>query len=126
MPFYRHAVKPPGTAQPYVMPPREIDKSFRYLIVMSDGVYKSMEDTFQESRSIDANKVLIGVMQNILKVNPKLETVADRMLERVAKIHKDTYQKAAQEDVRSPRAVTCRKRDDMTLLVYKFPDETTL
>lgn len=122
----RHAAKPPGTAQPYVMHPREIDESFRYLIVMSDGVYKSMEDTFEESRSIDANKVLIGVMQNILKVNPKLETVADRILERLAKIHKDTYQKAAQEDVRSPRAVTCRKRDDMTLLVYKFPYETTL
>lgn len=116
----RHATDIPGIAKPHVMPPREIDGSFRYLVLMSDGVYKSIEGGFVNQHSIEPNKVLVGVINQVLK-NQHFSNLADGVVDRIAKIHMDTYQRAASQDVRSPVAVACRKRDDMTLLIYKFP-----
>ena len=116
----RHATDIPGIAKPHVMPPREIDGSFRYLVLMSDGVYKSIEGGFVNQHSIEPNKVLVGVINQVLK-NQHFSNLADGVVDRIAKIHMDTYQRAASKDVRSPVAVACRKRDDMTLLIYKFP-----
>ncbi len=93
---------------------------------MSDGVYKSIEAGFQDANSIEPNKVLIAVIEKVMRVNPNFQTVSDRVLERVARIHQDTYQRGAAKDPRSPIAVTCRKRDDMTLLTYKFPHESAV
>lgn len=117
----RHATDIPGIAKPHVMPPREIDGSFRYLVLMSDGVYKSIEGGFVNQHSIEPNKVLASIINHIASIQPNFSNLADGVVDRIAKVHMDTYQKAASEDVRSPIAVACRKRDDMTLLIYKFP-----
>ena len=58
----RHATDIPGTARPYIMPPRDIDSSFRYLVLMTDGVYKSIEGMFENQDSIEANKVLVSTI----------------------------------------------------------------
>ena len=117
----RHATDIPGTATPHVMPPRQIDSTFRYLVLMSDGVYKSIEGGFQNQQSIEPNKVLVATINRVLSKQPNCTNLADLVVDRIARIHEDTYRRAANEDVRSPVAVACRKRDDMTLLIYKFP-----
>jgi len=103
------------------MPPQEIDGSFRYLVLMSDGVYKSIEGGFPNQQSIEPNKVLVGIINHVSSKHPNSSNLADIVVDRIAQVHRDTYQRAASEDVRSPVAVACRKRDDMTLLIYKFP-----
>lgn len=88
-------------------------------MVMSDGVYKSVEAVMPNQDLIESNKVLIGMFNKVLK--GRVETVSDRLLDRLSRVHQDTYQREATKDPRSPLAVSCRKRDDMTLLIYKFP-----
>lgn len=103
------------------MPAKEIDHTFRYLILMTDGVYKSIESTFDDKESIDSNKVLLGMLIHSLEQRQgRFEHIADSILARVLKIHRDCYYRHARRDPRAPLAVSCRKRDDMTLLVYKF------
>ena len=106
------------------MPTKTIDHTCKYLILMTDGVYKSIESTFETKESIEPNKVFLGMLQRQIGTHGgefDLRT-ADGVLARVAKIHRDCYTHNARKDVRSALAVSCRKRDDMTLLVYKFPD----
>ena len=104
------------------MAKRAIDESFRYLVLMTDGVYRSIEAGFPDSRVIDANKVLVSMIDHVVRSgNKRIRTVSDKVLGRIAQIHQDTYQRSAAVDVRSPVAVSCRKRDDMTLVFYKFP-----
>ena len=121
----RHATDIPGTATPHVMPPRQIDSTFRYLVLMSDGVYKSIEGGFANQQSIEPNKVLVGMIDHVSK-QPNCTNLADLVVDRIATVHRDTYQRAASKDVRSPVAVACRKRDDMTLLIYKFPTTSSV
>ncbi len=87
---------------------------------MTDGVYKSIEGQFKDEKSIDANKVLTNIlMHQAQKTNPA--HLADTVLAKIAKLHEEVYRKAADKDPCSPQAVNCRKRDDMTCVVYKFP-----
>ncbi len=86
---------------------------------MTDGVYKSIEAQFEDERSIDANKVLTNTIMRESERHPI--SLADTVLEKISKVHYDTYQAAASRDPRSTVAVNCRKRDDMTCIVYKFP-----
>ena len=118
---FRSAKSPPGIAKPFVMGSRKIDDSFKYLVLMTDGVYKSIESTLYEQQSIDPNKLLVRMLERSIDlVRGNFGGVTDNLLERLSKIHKDCYQKNAAKDQRSPLAVACRKRDDMTLLVHKF------
>lgn len=91
---------------------------------MTDGVYKSIESTFQDKESIDANKVLLKMLDRHISSHGGVfdVTSADGVLGRVAKIHRDCFTNNSRINPRSDLAVACRKRDDMTLLVYKFPD----
>ncbi len=106
------------------MPTKTIDHTCKYLILMTDGVYKSIESTFETKQSIDANKVLTGMLERQINNHEgKFDTrSADGVLARVAKIHRDCYTSNSRKNSQSDLAVACRKRDDMTLLVYKFPD----
>ena len=119
--LHRRARSPPGIATPYIMPPRTVDHTYKYLILMTDGVYKSIESGFEQQQSIESNKVLTNILETSER-RVGLGRVSDSILERICKVHRDTYEDSARKDPRSPRAVECRKRDDMTLVVYKFPD----
>ena len=118
----RHAHSEPGIATPHIIT-KTIDHTHKYLILMTDGVYKSIESMFMEQEAIESNKVLVNMMERSLGlVHGNFNRVSDSLLERICHIHKEAYMKSAQSDPRSPLAVGCRKRDDMTLIVYKFPD----
>ena len=103
-----------------MMPAIELRSSLRYLVLMSDGVYKSIEGIFDNKESIEANKVLLNMIDQTIQKERTFTTVSDGVLDRLQKIHKDTYERNARIDPRSPLANACRKRDDMTLIVYKF------
>lgn len=105
------------------MPTRTVDHTYKYLVLMTDGVYKSIESAFEHQEAIESNKVLANMVDTSLaRRQGEFARVSDSVLERICKIHRDTYKDSARKDPRSPKAVACRKRDDMTLLVYKFPD----
>lgn len=109
------------------MPARTIDHTHQYLLLMTDGVYKSLESTFDQKHAIDPNKVVIGTLERSMNMSGgKFDHVADSVVARIAQIHEDCYKRHAKVDTRSPLAVNCRKRDDMTLLVYRFPDSRSL
>ena len=117
---YRFASCAPGIATPYVMPGKKIDHSFKYLILMTDGVYKGIEGNLEEP---NPNKALVSMLEHSLEViHGQFEYLSSNLLDRIATINHDCYIKSARTDgVRSARAVACRKRDDMTLVVYRFP-----
>ena len=93
-------------------------------MLMTDGVYKSIEATFEQQASIDSNKVLMSMVNHeqyqLVAQNRQFGILTDRVLERIRANHEDAYKRNATVDVRSKVAVACRKRDDMTLLVHQF------
>ena len=97
-----------------------ITRDCKYLLLMTDGVYKSIEAGFEESASIDSNKVLMSMLNRKREHIRSFEVFSDRVVDRIRSIHEDTYKHHASKDVRSPIAVSCRKRDDMTLLIHQF------
>ena len=88
---------------------------------MTDGIYKSIEAVFEEKARIDTNKVLMNMVNHerkqLTSQKRQFGILADRVIDRIRAIHEDAYKK---NDVRSPIAVACRKRDDMTLLIHQF------
>ena len=89
---------------------------------MSDGVYKSIEAVLkpETNKSIESSKVLLHMLIYYLQdsTSDNLQKLANDILDRIRRVHEDTYKKWTQE--KDPLAVQCRKRDDMTLVVYKF------
>ena len=114
------ASEPPGIAIPSIKGPIDIRSSFRYLLLMSDGVYKSIEAVLepQTNEGIESSKVLLVMLIRYLKECGKMEELAKNILHRIHRIHEDTYKRWT--EMENPLAVRCRKRDDMTLIVYKF------
>ena len=118
---HRSAREPPGIAVPHMATPIPIDDTFRYLVLFTDGVYKSVEGCFVDKGSIDANKVLTSTIQREDAPGSDPTKLAESVVARIIKIHEDTYRREALKDARSPLAVNCRKRDDTTCIIYKFP-----
>lgn len=120
---FRHCRQQPGLCEPHIeiVP---LTPHCKYVMLMTDGVYKSIEATFQEKASIDPNKVLMASVnhqKDMLASQKRPFTIlADRVVDRIRAIHEDAYKEHAAKDVRSPVAVACRKRDDMTLLIHQF------
>ena len=87
---------------------------------MTDGVYKSIECMFDEISSPDTMRELAKRLQKLECQNNSKKEMSSSALLRLEEDHHRTYQEAAQVNVRSPRAVQYRKRDDMTLVVCQF------
>ena len=90
---------------------------------MTDGIYKSIEATFKEKAAIDANKVLMSIINHEMKGISSFSVISDRTIDRIRKVHENAFTEHAKKDVRSPMAVSCRKRDDMTLVIYQFDNQ---
>ena len=123
LPPLRHCKQQPGTSEPHIeLAP--ITPHCKYIMLMTDGIYKSIEAVFEQKDSIDANKVLMSTVNRekdrLASEKRPFVVLADRVIDRIRAIHEDAYKKHAAKDVRSPVAVACRKRDDMTLLIHQF------
>ena len=89
---------------------------------MSDGVYKTIEaiagDVKQEDKN--GNRIIVTMIEQYIAKNGWDNSVAMHILKKIRQIQYDLYQRSARENDRSPAAVANRKRDDMTLVIYKF------
>ena len=94
---------------------------FKYLILMSDGVYKTVEAIAGDAKKdgTNGNHIIVAIIEQVAK-NGWDNNVAANTLKRIRQIQHDLYQRSARESERSPTAVANRKRDDMTLVIYKF------
>ena len=113
--IFSHATDEPGIAIPHVTS-IEINPSFKYLILMSDGVYKTLEAVGQHDSGND--KIAQMVSDRITKHG--INNAALNILENICQMQYDLFQRSAHEDPRSELAVANRKRDDMTLVIYRF------
>ena len=122
MTHYSHAAVPPGEATPTVIGPIPIDSSFQYLLLMTDGVYKSIESLSHPPD--DPQRAMLSLLYTIQQTEStsqdNLGNVAAVVLDQIKNIHEQTYMTAVQVDPSSSLAVQCRKRDDMTLIVLHF------
>ena len=95
-------------AEPHISGGYPIDDSFYVLILMSDGVYKSLEDA---TGSANANADVTTIMTEALHEQSNLNGVAQAVLDRIGRLHHDTFMEEFSK---------CQKRDDLTLLVRVF------
>ena len=117
--FYSHATDEPGIAIPHVTSV-EIDPSFKYLILMTDGVYKTLEAEGQYTSGNDR----IAHMVNDHITKHGINNAAIKLLNDIRQTQYDLYQRSARDNPRSELAIANRKRDDMTLVIYQFNNIT--
>ena len=87
---------------------------------MSDGVYKTLEAIDGGDSKKSGNELLVEMIHKYVTEKGWNERMAINILQEIRQSQHDLYQISAGEDVRSPMAIANRKRDDMTLVIYKF------
>ena len=116
-----HATGQPGIAIPHVTSV-EIDPSFKYLILMTDGVYKALEAVAGPNGG-NGNDLIANMIYKRVSEHDFEDNMAQDILDNVCQTQYDLYQRSASEDPHSDVAVANRKRDDMTLVIYQFKFE---
>ncbi|XP_003386886.1 PREDICTED: TGF-beta-activated kinase 1 and MAP3K7-binding protein 1-like [Amphimedon queenslandica] len=111
------ATGPPGIATPSISGPYPIN-DIEYILLMSDGVYKTLE-CLTDPPTSDVYPRLLQLIQKAEK-SANLQDIAREVLQDIEALHKEAYYDSAMTDPRSTVAVNCRKRDDMTLMVLHF------
>ena len=116
-----HATDEPGIAIPHVTSV-EIDPSFKYLILMTDGVYKTLEAVAGQDGG-NGNDLIADMIDKHINEHGFGENMSKHILDNIRQTQYDLYQTSAHEDRRSDVAVANRKRDDMTLVICQFQFE---
>ncbi|CAH0395356.1 unnamed protein product [Bemisia tabaci] len=107
------AISEPVLADPEIHETIPLDESCRFLMLMSDGLYKSLEEA-SGSGQVNQELALLAVEQ--FQIQSTLTGVAQAVVDKVVRIHHDTYMtKASKGDL-----LTGGKRDDITLLIRNF------
>ncbi|TGZ46146.1 Uncharacterized protein DBV15_05432 [Temnothorax longispinosus] len=101
----------PIIAEPEIHGSIELDESCRFLLLMSRGLYKSLEEATGTDQ-VNKELALIGVEQ--FRVQSTLTGVAQAVVDKVVRIHHDVNMSNTQN------TMTTGKRDDITLLVRNF------
>lgn len=114
-----------GTAEPYISEPRAYHSAWRYIVLMTDGVYKSLASVLGSSTHGDSvNSQLLSIIKQADTEKDTQAPISGVALSRIAVLHERTFIKfiySTDADLRQ-QAVQCSKRDDLTLIVVKlFP-----
>lgn len=106
------ATEEPVIAEPYICGGIPLDESFFALVLMSDGVYRSIE----EAADIETNSnfEVVRLVVEELQCQNNLTGVAQAVVDRIGRLHHDTYMIQLRK---------CQKRDDMTILIRIFKEE---
>ena len=102
----------PVIAEPQLSNAIEFDESCRFLILMSSGVYKSLE----EAGVMNINVTIASAVASEFSVQSTLSGIAQGVVDKIGRIHHDTFM--THSDNR--RKEQCQKREDMTLLLRNF------
>ncbi|XP_066582091.1 TGF-beta-activated kinase 1 and MAP3K7-binding protein 1-like [Prorops nasuta] len=105
-----------ATAEPVIAEPEiyggiELDSSCRFLLLMSRGLYKSLEEA---TGTDQVNKELALIAVEQFRIQSTLTGVAQAVVDKVVRIHHDVNMSNSQN------TQTSGKRDDITLLVRNF------
>ena len=88
---------------------------------MSDGVYKATESLHHPPKPDDGDQQFLSILKHAIECHARdFSKVAEHILTKISTAHEDTYHQYASRDPRSAEAVQCRKRDDMSLIIYQF------
>ena len=86
---------------------------------MSDGVYKTLEAIDGGDTGKSGNEIIVKMIEQ-QATKERWNEVAINILQEIRETQYNLYQILASEDARSPMAIANRKRDDTTLVIYKF------
>lgn len=109
--LFSAATEEPVIAEPHICGGFPIDESFFCLVLMSDGVYKSIEEATPTDNS---NFDVIRLVTEELQCQNNLTGVAQAVVDRVRRAHHDSFMNQMSK---------CQKRDDMTILIRIFKEE---
>lgn len=103
----------PVIAEPDSVGGIEIDNSFYFLLLMSDGLYKSLENSkiFAQDVNVDVNVEIVGLVTAELQAQSTINGVCQAVVDRICRHHHDSFMKQNK---------LCERRDDMTLLLRLF------
>ncbi|KAF8794847.1 TGF-beta-activated kinase 1 and MAP3K7-binding protein 1-like [Argiope bruennichi] len=100
----------PVIAEPNIVGGIKIDDKCKFLLLMSDGLYKCLEEATGTSNT---NAMLVNMVLEQFSEQSTLNGVAQAVVDKAVRIHHDAYMR----DTETPR---CQKHDDITLLVRNF------
>uniref|UniRef100_A0A8C5QBD2 TGF-beta-activated kinase 1 and MAP3K7-binding protein 1 n=1 Tax=Leptobrachium leishanense TaxID=445787 RepID=A0A8C5QBD2_9ANUR len=108
MELLSNAKSKPVTAEPEIHGCQPLDGVTGFLVLMSEGLYKALEAAHGPGQ---ANQEIAAMIATEFAKQVSLDDVAQAVVERVKRIHHDTYVSGGE------RAKFCSKHEDMTLLV---------
>ncbi len=110
-----------STSDPVIADPElyggfELTETCRFLVMMSDGLYQSLEAVGKDSVNVE----IAAMVAAEFGMQSTLNGVAQAVVDKVVRMHHDTFMMSI--DARKER---CQKRDDITLLVrnFNFPSQ---
>lgn len=101
----------PITAEPEVHGGHPLDGVTGFLVLMSEGLYKALECAHGPGQ---ANQEIAAMIATEFAKQGSLDTVAQAVVDRVRRIHRDTFASGGE------RSRFCSRHEDMTLLVRNF------
>lgn len=110
--FLSAASSEPIIFQPDIIGGIPLDESCRFLIIISGGMCKTLQEIF----SYQANKELINMTVEQFKTQSTLMGVAQSVVNKMIQLHHDMFMKQIDENNQS----SFRSHNDVTLLVRNF------
>ncbi|XP_067007511.2 TGF-beta-activated kinase 1 and MAP3K7-binding protein 1 [Anabrus simplex] len=109
-----------ATAEPIIAEPEIhggilLDESCRFLLLMSDGLYKSLEEA---TGTEQVNKEIAQMAVEQFRIQSTLIGVAQAVVDKIVRIHHDVYMSGSTTPNGQSRVGG--QRDDITLLVRNF------
>ena len=104
------ATSSPSIAIPEFSDVIELDESSYFLVLMSDGLYRSVMD----AGLVDRNLEIVRLITQQFTSQTTLNGVAQAVVDQVVRLHHDTFM------TNPDRRKLCEKRDDITLLIRNF------
>uniref|UniRef100_H0WFL4 TGF-beta-activated kinase 1 and MAP3K7-binding protein 1 n=1 Tax=Otolemur garnettii TaxID=30611 RepID=H0WFL4_OTOGA len=101
----------PIIAEPEIHGAQPLDGVTGFLVLMSEGLYKALEAAHGPGQ---ANQEIAAMIDTEFAKQTSLDAVAQAVVDRVRRIHGDTFASGGE------RAKFCPRHEDMTLLVRNF------
>lgn len=101
----------PIIAEPEIHGAQPLDGVTGFLVLMSEGLYKALEAAHGPGQ---ANQEVAAMIDTEFAKQTSLDAVAQAVVDRVKRIHSDTFASGGE------RAKFCPRHEDMTLLVRNF------
>lgn len=109
--YLSEAEEEPVIAEPNIIGGIPIDEKCKFLILMSEGLYKSLEEA---TETTNPSTMLVHMLLDEFSTQSTLNGVAQAVVDKVVRMHHDAYMK----DSGTPQK--CQKRGDITLLIRNF------